>query len=194
MESDAITLNSVMTAKVAGIGDVGGTTVGSGARFNSGKLRVDLLPLDLITDSLAVFGECRSMQYPEHRIRYLMGRWQRFGDTDDLVSALTLSIGLCGDTSQWLFSHFEACIEVLEYGTVKYAAWNWARGMPFSVPFGCALRHLDALMRGESIDSESHCRHMGHVTANILFLLLYIRTYPKLNDMPHEILHQPCSV
>lgn len=179
-----------------GIGDVNGTDVGSGARFNTGKLRVDLLPLDVILNALD-FGWTFDDDPSEHtaqNIREILASWQRLGDKDYLVAALGASIELVGSADTWTFEHFKECIKVLEYGTRKYAAWNWARGSNYSVPFGCALRHLDAIIRGEEIDPESGCSHMGHVTANIVFLLLYLRQYPQLNDMPFAVLHQPCAI
>lgn len=77
---------------------------------------------------------------------------------------------------------------VWEYGRRKYAAWNWAKGMAWSVPLACALRHLSAWQRGEDIDPESGLPHLAHVSCNIRMLTLYSRTFPEGDDRPKEII------
>lgn len=70
------------------------------------------------------------------------------------------------------------------YGKQKYAAWNWAKGMAWSVPLACALRHLAAWQRGEDVDPESGLPHLAHVMCNIRMLTLYSKTYPEGDDRP----------
>jgi hypothetical protein len=70
------------------------------------------------------------------------------------------------------------------YGKQKYAAWNWAKGMPWSVPYACALRHLSAWQQGEDIDPESGQPHLAHVMCNLRMLMLYSRTYKEGDDRP----------
>lgn len=70
------------------------------------------------------------------------------------------------------------------YGKQKYAAWNWAKGMAWSVPLACALRHLAAWQRGEDTDPESGLPHLAHVACNIRMLTLYSKTYPEGDDRP----------
>src|SRR5690606_7050318 len=79
---------------------------------------------------------------------------------------------------------WEECARVFEYGRRKYAAWNWAKGMPWSVPIGCAARHLLAMIRGEIDDPESTHPHRGHVFCNVVMLLHYMDYYPEGNDLP----------
>lgn len=79
---------------------------------------------------------------------------------------------------------------VWEYGMRKYAAWNWAKGMDWSIPYECALRHLSAWQRGEEIDAESGQKHLAHVMANVRMLLLYSETYPEGDDRPKEWLNE----
>jgi hypothetical protein len=73
---------------------------------------------------------------------------------------------------------------VWAYGKQKYAAWNWAKGMDWSVPLACALRHLSSWQRGEDIDAESGQPHLAHVMCNIRMLMLYSKTYPEGDDRP----------
>lgn len=70
------------------------------------------------------------------------------------------------------------------YGKKKYAAWNWTKGMPWSVPLACALRHLAAWQRGEDIDQESGEPHLAHVMCNLRMLMLYSKTYQEGDDRP----------
>lgn len=70
------------------------------------------------------------------------------------------------------------------YGANKYAAWNWAKGMPWSVPFACAMRHLAAWQKGEDVDAESGLPHLAHVMCNIRMLTLYTKNYPEGDDRP----------
>jgi len=73
---------------------------------------------------------------------------------------------------------------VWSYGERKYAAWNWAKGMPWSVPLACALRHISAWQRGEENDEESGLPHLAHAMCNLRMLMLYSKTYPEGDDRP----------
>lgn len=72
------------------------------------------------------------------------------------------------------------------YGKAKYAAWNWAKGMPWSVPLACALRHLAAFQSGEDVDPESGQPHLAHAMCNLRMLTLYSKTYTEGDDRPKE--------
>ena len=111
------------------IGDVTSRARGSGARFNGGKTRYDLIPL----------------------------------------------------------STLKPCADVFEYGAAKYAAWNWSKGMAWSVPYACALRHLQAWFEGEDIDSESGQPHLGHVMCNLVMLTHFAAHYPEMDDRPQLV-------
>jgi len=75
---------------------------------------------------------------------------------------------------------------VWDYGRKKYASWNWAKGMSWSVPLACALRHLAAFQRGEDLDPESGLPHLAHAMCNLRMLTLYSRTYKEGDDRPKE--------
>lgn len=88
-------------------------------------------------------------------------------------------------------SALKDCADVFEYGAQKYAAWNWAKGMDWSIPYACALRHLEAWYRGEDIDPESGKPHLGHVMCNLIMLSHYARCYPEGDDRPPSQLFAP---
>ena len=73
---------------------------------------------------------------------------------------------------------------VWAYGEKKYAAWNWAKGMAWSVPFACAMRHLAAWQRGEENDAESGLPHLAHAMCNLRMLTLFSKTYPEGDNRP----------
>lgn len=115
------------------IGNVKSDARGTGARFNDGKVPLELIPLIGLESAAAVFG----------------------------------------------------------YGAKKYAAWNWAKGMPWSTVTGCMLRHLSAIQRGEDIDPESGLPHIGHLMCNALMLATFRETYPEGNDLGSAHLARP---
>jgi hypothetical protein len=108
------------------VGNVDSQDRGSGARFNDGKARLDLIPLSSLTD----------------------------------------------------------CANVFDYGRKKYAAWNWAKGMDWSVPYGCLLRHMAAWFNGEDNDPESGLPHLGHAMCNLVMLSTFARTFQEGDDRP----------
>ena len=162
----------------AGIGDITSATKGSGARFNAGKPPYDLVPLYLIAEHYARDkGDHRTL---DGRMAIMalehVGRWQARTEPDGLLRALD-----CLGVDSW-----ESCARVFDYGRAKYAAWNWAKGMPWSAPLACAARHLLAIIGGEAIDPESGQPHRGHVVCNIVMLLTYATTYPEGDDRPKQ--------
>lgn len=149
------------------IGDINGTERGTGARYNTGKPDYSLIPLTLVADSYAVSSKA------VNALREL-GHFQATRNPAYLITTL-MELGLAG----WV-----ECAQVFEYGKAKYAAWNWCRGMPWSVPLACAARHLMAIIDGEEIDPESKRPHRGHVFCNVVMLLQYVKTYPEGDDLP----------
>jgi hypothetical protein len=74
---------------------------------------------------------------------------------------------------------------VLQGGLIKYKAWNWAKGMPWSVCFDCTMRHLlKWWYMGEDIDTESGEHHLDHAICNLLFLRHYEMAYREGDDRP----------
>ena len=111
------------------VGDIHSNERGSGARANSGKVSLSLLPLH------ALAGAAR----------------------------------------------------VMMLGTKKYAPWNWAKGMQWSICVDCTLRHLFKwFFLGEDYDQESGQHHLDHVLCNVMFLRHYTMTYAKGDDRPAQ--------
>ncbi len=77
------------------------------------------------------------------------------------------------------------CARVLMGGLIKYAPWNWAKGMDWSVCFDCTCRHLFRwwYLR-EDLDPESGEHHLDHVLCNVLFLRHYAVSYKEGDDRP----------
>jgi hypothetical protein len=156
------------------VGDVKSSARGSGARYNDGKPALDLVPLRYLV---------RSSSAPRHRG---VERRQRGG-----AACNTSPDGRRPASSSFLFDAMESigapweeAAHVLDYGKKKYAAWNWAKGMAWSVTLGCATRHLRAIIAGEETDSESGLQHVGHVMCNLIFLLTFMDFYPEGDDLP----------
>ena len=75
-------------------------------------------------------------------------------------------------------------LRVWMYGREKYAAWTWVKGMAWSVPFACLMRHMAAWQRGEECDAESGLPHLAHAACNLRMLTLYAKTYREGDDRP----------
>ena len=89
---------------------------------------------------------------------------------------------------KWSLVHFkslEPMIEVLEYGAKKYTvgdisgAENWKKGLDKKEILESMMRHLAALIDGQSHDPESQIHHMGHIQCNAMFY-----NYFNMKDEP----------
>ena len=154
------------------IGDINSDAKGSGARFNSGKPDLSLLPLGMLSEALR---NIYLVEGNEDNLSALKSLGQFQGDHS--ACSLHTALWLLGD-------HWNDCAKVFTFGAKKYKAFNWAKGMPWSVPLACAARHLKKIIEGEEIDPESGELHVGHVFCNIVMLLHYIDKYPEGNDLP----------
>ena len=71
-------------------------------------------------------------------------------------------------------------------GREKYAAWNWAKGMAWSVPYDCTQRHLSAwFYKKEANDPESGLHHIDHAICNLLMLRHFVTYYKDGDDRPN---------
>jgi hypothetical protein len=156
------------------VGDVHSTARGSGARFNAGKVPFDLIPLRIVALSYDIDPPLSGELEDARRALESLGEWQETGESDHLFAALG-AMGLAG---------WSECAQVFAYGRKKYAAWNWAKGMNWSIPLACAARHLMQILDGEDTDAESGLPHRGHVFCNVVMLLTFEHTFPEGDDRP----------
>lgn len=166
-----------------GIGDVNSDQRGSGARFNTGKPAMELLPLRQVVKLL-------SIEHPNSKEIVALGYiadFQEGGDANCILRAMFM----LGDPQETLVE----CAQVFDYGKRKYAEWNWAKGMAWSIPIACATRHLMAMLRGEMIDpvdqNGSGLPHRGHVMCNLMMLATYYNTFKEGDDRPKKWLAIP---
>lgn len=61
----------------------------------------------------------------------------------------------------------ELC-RVFAVGAKIYARGNWTKGLPLSTTLDSALRHLQALQRGQETDKESGLSNWAHLVWNVL--------------------------
>jgi len=80
------------------------------------------------------------------------------------------------------FKALEPMVNVLEYGAIKYAPYNWIKGLPYTEIVESLLRHTYAFLEGEDIDPESGLSHIGHMQCNTLFLSWMIQNRPDLDN------------
>lgn len=162
------------------VGDLNSPARGSGARMNSGKLPLELIPVRVLSETWA--GQRGPLDEASTALACMesLALWQETGSVGHLIVALQ-ALGHHAD---------EEAAQVFDYGRRKYAAWNWAKGMPWSVALGCALRHLrKVIVAGEPLDDESGKHHLGHVACNLTMLRTFVWSYPEGNDVcPAEYL------
>lgn len=76
---------------------------------------------------------------------------------------------------------------VLMSGTIKYASWNWAKGMPWSECFRCTCSHLFKFwFLRQELDDETQEHHLDHAICNLLFLRHYTLAYKEGDNRPPE--------
>lgn len=72
--------------------------------------------------------------------------------------------------------------QVLTYGTHKYSAWNWSKGIAFSRLFAAMLGHIWAWWAGEDNDSDTGYSHLAHAGCCLLFIMELRHTKPDCDD------------
>lgn len=161
--------DSTMQEKaLTAVGDIHSSEKGSGARYNAGKPDMSLIPLNYLVD---IFKPTIENRNNLDWAVLAAGKFQMGGTKEDLLEAM-----------QCLSSYVEECARVFEYGKKKYAAWNWAKGMAWSIPIACIGRHYLKVIGGEAADAESGLMHEAHIMCNVVMLLWYIENYPEGDD------------
>jgi len=153
------------------VGDINSTEKGSGARYNDGKPDYSLLVLSDFAETLKV------NTAEDEKIMTIISLLGMFQQNHNIIALYDI-IELVGNDAVKEATH------VFTYGATKYAAWNWLKGMKWSIPLSCAVRHCLAILSGEDIDPESGRKHVGHVVCNIFMLIHYAQHYKEGNDLP----------
>jgi hypothetical protein len=162
------------------VGDINSTAIGSGARFSAGKAPLHLIPVDVLAQFATTIGApdfevCGEAECVT-QLLVSLGAWQ----ARELEAPYLLNY--------FDFEDIEEAAHVFDYGRKKYAEWNWAKGMAWSIPLGCIQRHAFAILKGEAIDPESGRRHLGHILCNVIMLVHFADHYNAGDDRP-EIFH-----
>lgn len=80
------------------------------------------------------------------------------------------------------FESLEEMVKVLEFGTTKYSAHNWKKGLPYTEIMDSLLRHTIAFLEGEDVDPESGLLHTGHILCNAMFLDYMVKHRKDLDN------------
>jgi hypothetical protein len=77
--------------------------------------------------------------------------------------------------------------EVLTMGAEKYSDNNWVKGIPASVSYAAARRHLAQWWSGVDLDEESKLHHLGHACWHLLTQYsFYLKQRKDLDDRPFK--------
>lgn len=76
----------------------------------------------------------------------------------------------------------EPMVRVLMYGSNKYSAFNWTKGLKYTEVSESLQRHLNSFMQGEDNDKESKLLHVGHILCNAMFLSYMFLFRKDLDD------------
>jgi hypothetical protein len=156
------------------IGDLSSSEPGSAARDCAGKPDFSLLPLRELGYALIDPRRDWGAVVPGYVTAVLgVGEFQETRNVGALRAAVRALLEFMPDAAR-----------AFDYGRAKYAAWNWPKGMAWSVPVACIGRHAFKLAQGEALDAESGCRHEGHIICNLLMLIAFVETYPEGDDLP----------
>ena len=164
------------------IGDVNSPARGSGARYNDGKAKLEYVPARVLErfydwklegqqhflDDAVCKERCAALDALSGLARF------EEGEVEGLYEALA-ALGP---------KRLEQACEQFHLGAQKYAAWNWAKGMPWSVPGACLKRHALAIFHGESLDRETLVPHLGAIACNLVMLIHFVQHYPEGDDRP----------
>lgn len=157
-----------------GVGDVNSTARGTGARKNAGKAKLEYVPFGALSRLL----RCRD-DYQHAAAHGLLA--VALAGFEDRSCESGLGIAFQHIPAEF---RLKSTCAVFDFGAKKYATFNWAKGMAWSIPLACIKRHWEALARGEEVDAESGESHWGHIGCNIVMLAHYVQYYREGDDRP----------
>jgi hypothetical protein len=168
------------------IGNIDSAERGSGARYNDGKVLMEFIPARILADFYANTNtvdwprECRADSVRAYYVLDKLADFEESKQDDDwaLIEVMRFAVPQFGTgVGRW-----RDIAGILAYGAEKYAPWNWAKGMPWSVPIACIKRHAVAVLEGEADDPESGMPHLAHVGANVAMLMHYLEHFQEGDD------------
>jgi hypothetical protein len=151
-----------------------GTVRGTGSRLNAGKPKLEYVPMRVLLDIMAQ----ETTGYEGKADLFAIGTAvAAFEEGDDREAARALLL---------LTERFgvESTCAQFDFGAKKYSAWNWAKGMAWSIPLACFKRHWLKLRSGEQDDPESGVSHWGAIGCNLTMLVHFVRHYREGDDRP----------
>lgn len=86
------------------------------------------------------------------------------------------------DYSLLPFDELEELVKVLMFGAKKYGRNNWKNGLSVNRLLSATYRHLKDFKNKTDIDKESGLHALGHVLANVIFMLWMIKNKPDFDD------------
>jgi len=153
------------------VGDVNSNEKGSGARYNDGKVPLDFIPIE----NWCRYWEANyNLEAYDRRIVHALIEWQQ---RELLAQDVLAKIHI---------KDLHEAARVFEFGSKKYAAWNWAKGMSWEIPLGCIMRHFEAIWSGAPTDPESGLSHWGHIVCNIIMLAHFEDYFQEGDTRPPE--------
>lgn len=151
------------------VGDVTSKERGTGARFNSGKPPLHFIP------PMCFAYYC---EHPDKQAwAWLQAGWEGRLKWIDVLGCME---------REYSPDYMDEAARVFEFGAEKYAPFNWAKGMQWSIALDCAMRHLRRASSpiGEEMDPESGFSHLAHMFCNLIMLAYFEVHYKEGNDLP----------
>lgn len=74
--------------------------------------------------------------------------------------------------------------KILTFGSVKYEARNWEKGMGWSRAFGALQRHLTRWFHGQDLDKETRLTHLANAGCCLFFLISWELRKVGTDDRP----------
>lgn len=78
----------------------------------------------------------------------------------------------------------QAAARAFGFGAIKYAPWNWMKGMEWLRLYAATLRHLFAWATGEEKDPESGLCHLDHALASLMMLQGHVEGKLGVDNRP----------
>jgi len=110
---------------------------------------------------------------------------QTLGEYINRYANNNLVVKFDSDKLQWDLFPFDLAedeLRVWMFGTKKYSAHNWRKGMPMSRGFNALVRHLTAYMYGEDKDPESGESHLAHAACCLKIMQHTEKHHKELDD------------